>query len=275
MTTEANNPFETQSTSNAYDAVDKVYRKSALGVVGIYNPSSKDEDAYVVDLGAGTGISSEVLISTGLKNFCVVEPSAAMIEHAKNRLGDKATYIQATAEEMYQAFNKDVDLVYALNCIHLFPDLAKSFAGIAATLKRGGKFIFNITAPSFSFGEISDIEKEIYQANIDFYKSLNKLSSNTILEKTVELLEENLAGHDAQMFNKDTLSEFLKALNFKVLDSQTLEIEASIDYQKNIWRMMAMSFVDDEAKVEALIDLTKVPGKMLVKQAVFVAENLN
>lgn len=270
------NPFEAQSTSNAYDAVDEVYRKSALGVKKILNPSTLGEAASVVDLGAGTGISSEILSSDNVvKNFCLVEPSLAMLEHAQKRLGDKVFYAQATAEDMYKAFNKDVDLVYALNCVHLFPDLTKAFAGIAASLKEGGKVVFNITAPSFSFENISDLEKDIYQANVDFYKSLNKVAPNAILEKTVELLEDNLEGKSEQMFTKESLTKFLETMNYKLVDMKILEIDAEIEYQQNIWRMMANSFMQDSQKIEDLVKNVKVPNKMLVKQAVFIFENKN
>ena len=269
------NPFETKETSNAYDAVDEVYRKSAEGVKSILDPISMGEEANVVDLGAGTGISSEILSAGKMKNFCLVEPSKAMLEHAYQRLGDNVLYVQASAEDMYQAFNKDVDAVYALNCVHLFPDLTKAFAGVAASLKEGGKFIFNITAPSFAFDEVSDIEKDIYQANIDFYKALNEKVANPILEKTVELLQGNLEGKTEQMFTKDTMTQFLEALNYKFEKMEILEIDADIEYQKNIWRMMAKSFMDDEVQVEAMVESVKLPARMLIKQAVFVFENSN
>lgn len=269
------NPFETQSTSDAYNAVDEVYRKSAIGVSSIFSPISMGKDAKVVDLGAGTGISSEVLASSGIENFCLVEPSAAMIEHAQERLKDKAIYVQATAEEMFQAFDKDVDIVYALNCVHLFPDPTKAFAGVAASLKQGGKLVFNITAPSFAFEDVSELEKEIYQANINFYKALNQVAPNPILEKTVELLENSMQGSNEQMFTKESMTGFLASLNFKLEDLKILEIDADIDYQKNIWRMMANSFIQDEKQIDDLVASVAVPEKMLVKQAVFVFENLN
>jgi SAM-dependent methyltransferase len=273
---ETKNPFEAQATSNAYDAVDEVYRKSAIGVKAILDPSTLGKNACVVDLGAGTGISSEILNAEGvIENFCLVEPSLAMLEHAQKRLGDKAYYTQATAEDMYQAFNKDVDLVYALNCVHLFPDLTKAFAGIAASLKQGGKVVFNITAPSFSFENISDLEKHIYQANIDFYKSLNEEAPNAILEKTVELLEDNLQGKSEQMFTKESLTKFLESLNYKFIEMKVLDIDAEIAYQQNIWRMMANSFIQDQEKIEKLVQKVNVPEKMLVKQAVFIFENAN
>lgn len=268
------NPFETQSTSNAYDTVDEVYRLSAQGVKSFIDPLSFGKDANIVDLGAGTGISSEIL-SEGCQNFCLVEPSLAMLEHANKRLGEKVLYVQATAEDMYQAFNKDVDAVYAMNCIHLFPDLAKAFAGVAASLKQGGSLIFNITAPSYSFENISQLEKDIYQANINFYQNLNKIAPNLILEKTVELLKENLKGKSDQMFTKETLISFLEGMNFKFSDMKVLEISTEISYQQNIWRMMANSFLQDQEKIETLVMGVKVPSKMLVKQAVFIFENLN
>ena len=269
------NPFEKQATSNAYDAVDEVYRKSALGVTDIVKPDSFGAEASVIDIGAGTGISSEVILERGAPSLGVVEPAMAMIEHAKARLEKKAYYVQATIEEMHQAFNKDVDLAYALNCIHLFPDLGQAFAAVAATLKKGGKFVFNITAPSFKFEEVSEQEKAIYQANVDFYKSLNETANNPILAKTVELLELSIEGKNDQSLTKESLDGFLLAMNMKPLEFHVMDIEASIDYQKNIWRMMAKSFVEDESAVEKLIDAVKMPEKMSLKQAVFVVENLN
>ena len=56
---------------------------------------------------------------------------------------------------------------------------------------------------------------------------------------------------------------------------KVFEISTEISYQQNIWRMMANSFLQDQEKIETLVMGVEVPPKMLVKQAVFVFENLN
>lgn len=278
MSSKVDNPFENQETSNAYEAVDEVYQKSAHGIKDFctkFDAEYFSADKNIVDLGAGTGVSSEILKEDFDGVFILAEPSKAMMAHAYKRLGDSVTYVQTTADEMYNCFKRDIDTVFALNCIHLFPDWTQAFAGVAASLKKGGHFVFNITAPSYAFENITDIEKDIYQANIDFYKALNAKVQNPILESTVTLLENSLEGASTEAVTKESMTKFLEALNFELLETEILEIETTISYQEKIWQMMGNSFLQDSKAVDELIASIKLPSKMLVRQAVFLCENKN
>lgn len=268
------NPFENKETSSAYFTVDEVYQCSARGVKQVLDPCSLGAEAIIVDLGAGTGVSSEVL-KEGVNNFFVVEPSESMLEHAQKRLGDEVYYINKDAAHMFEAFNKDVDAIYALNCIHLFPDLLQAFAGVAASLKQGGKLVFNITAPSFMFENVSDQEKIVYQANVDFYKGLYKLVQNEIVKQTADLLQDALEQKSDKMFTFATINQFFSSLNFKYLQMQELDIAVNREFQYSIWRMMAKAFTNDESSVENIIKSVSLPEVTSIRQAIFVFENNN
>lgn len=269
------NPFENKETSNSYSSADPVYKKSAEEIIKFQNPTEFGTESIIIDLGAGTGVSSEVLLKHGASNLTLVEPSRAMLEEAEARLGDQVNYLCASAENFYANFESTVDIVYALNCVHLFPDLVSALAGVACALKNGGMFIFNISAPTYAFENIDEHEYILIQANLDFYKALNEISPNQILSHTVELLTKTLAGNHEQLYSKDKFVDIFKSLNFEFQKSAEIAIEVDSEYQKNIWRMIALSFIQDEELIQETIQAIPLPETIKLRQAQFKFKNLN
>jgi len=269
------NPFENKETSSSYASADPIYQKSAEAVVKFQDPKEFGDDAIVIDLGAGTGVSSTVLLQNGAANLTLVDPSRAMLEEAETKLQDRVEYICASAETFYGSFDSNVDLIYALNCIHLFENMLQAIAGIACALKQGGLFVFNISAPTYSFNEMTQEEQDLIQANLEFYKKLNDLVSNPILEHTVQLLTKTLEGDKGSLYTKDKFIEIFKSVNFEFKDSSEITINVEADYQRNIWRMIAQSFIQDSEQIEELISSTKLPETIKLRQALFKFSNLN
>lgn len=269
------NPFESKETSSSYSNSDPIYQKSAEEIVKFHNPKEAEEDPIVIDLGAGTGVSSEVLLNTGVKSLTLVDPSRAMLEEAEARLEDKVDYICANAESFYGAFDGNVDLIYALNCIHLFENLVDAIAGIACALKKDGLFIFNISAPTYAFDSMDEAEKELIQANLNFYTKLNNAVNNPILEHTVLLLNKTLEGDKESLYSKEKFIDIFKSVNFEFKDSNEITIEIESDYQRNIWRMIAQSFIQDMDQIEELVNSVKLPEFIKLRQAQFKFSNQN
>lgn len=269
------NPFESKETSSSYSESDPVYKKSAEAIVEFHNPQQDGEDLVIIDLGAGTGVSSQVLLQNGAKNLTLVDPSRAMLEEAEARLQDQVQYICANAESFYGSFNANVDLIYALNCIHLFGNLLEAIAGIACALKKDGLFIFNISAPTYSFDLMDKEEKELIQANLNFYTKLNAIIQNPILEHTVLLLTKTLEGNKSDLYSKDKFIEIFKSVNFEFKDSAEITIQVESDYQRNIWRMIAQSFIQDMDQIEEVIKSVELPEFIKLRQAQFKFSNQN
>ena len=272
---EQTNPFENKTTSFFYSKADPVYQKSAEAIVKFQDPLEFGPDSVLVDLGAGTGVSSEVLLEAGVKSLTIVDPSNAMLAEAEQRLEDRVEYLCSDAEQFYANFESNIDIVYALNCIHLFPDTVKAFAGVACALKKGGLFVFNISAPTYSFETMDPEERALIQANLEFYTKLSQAVENPILAHTVELLKRTIDGDKELLYTQDRFIEIFKSVNFEFKDSNEIVIEVEADYQRNIWRMIAQSFIQDMEQIEALIEAVELSGMIKLRQAQFKFANQN
>lgn len=95
----------------------------------------------VLDLGAGTGLTSEHLLARRPANVHLVDPSPGMIALAKEQLGDRAaSYTVATAEG---APTGPFDAAMASACFHK-ADWATSLPALHSRLAPGGTFAFNL-----------------------------------------------------------------------------------------------------------------------------------
>lgn len=102
----------------------------------------------VLDVGAGAGLLTEILLARhpGAR-VTLTEPAAAMRALAAERLGERATYLAAAAEEL-DAIDGTFDAVLSSAAMHLC-DEASVFPGVAARLAPGGTFAFNLWWHSF------------------------------------------------------------------------------------------------------------------------------
>ena len=267
------NPFANQNTSNAYQSVDPIYEMSANFVLSFVNPKDFAANARIMDIGAGTGVASEKIINTGVGRLTLLEPSSAMLEQAKNKLGNNASYIESSIENLNVVDHEPFDLVYALNCFHLFQDLSKALANIACLLKPSAVFVFNISSPTYSFATMTNSERLIIEANLHFYRELNKLVPSPIVTHTAELLQKILQGNSEITFSKDKITALFESVDLDLEDYKEVIIKIDNQYQKNIWRMIGTAFSSDAQTVEAVINSINLPPEVEIRQAIFKFSN--
>lgn len=107
------------------------------------------EKLFVVDLGAGTGALSRILVETlhecGLgARITAVEPSAAALAVAERELAGSATdirFVHGDAAEL--AWLAPIDAVFFCNAIHLVPDKDELASTVVRALVPGGLFALN------------------------------------------------------------------------------------------------------------------------------------
>jgi trans-aconitate 2-methyltransferase len=97
-------------------------------------------DEAVLDAGCGSGrVAAELLKRLPGGHLFAVDGSEAMIEKAKQRLGDDVTYMVADLSEL--EIEKPVDLVFSTATFHWITDHDRLFARLHAALKPGGRLV--------------------------------------------------------------------------------------------------------------------------------------
>ncbi len=97
-------------------------------------------DESAIDAGCGSGKVTEKLLDrlrTG--ELFAVDGSEAMIEKARERLGDRATYLVTDLSEL--AVEERVDLVFSTATFHWISDHDRLFSRLRAALKPGGRLV--------------------------------------------------------------------------------------------------------------------------------------
>jgi trans-aconitate 2-methyltransferase len=97
-------------------------------------------DETVVDAGCGSGRVTEQLIERLPEGRAIaVDGSAAMVEKAKERLGDRADYLVSDLLELELA--EPVNLVFSTATLHWIFDHDALFRQLRACLKPGGRLV--------------------------------------------------------------------------------------------------------------------------------------
>ena len=120
-----------------------MYRETSRDVVARGGVSG---DASVIDLCCGTGITAEAVLEVLGQGGRVigVDASSPMLGQARRHVTDeRVEFIQSPAEELPSAIEGPVDAVVCNSAIWQ-TDFAKVAAGVAALLRRGGTFTFNV-----------------------------------------------------------------------------------------------------------------------------------
>ena len=124
------------------------YRKQAIPNMDIYyntvvNLTKNFSDPKILDLGAGTGILTELLYKQHPNsNITLVDLSTEMLNIAKNKFNDKNfKYIEA--DYLTHDFDKDYDIIVSSLSIHHLTDEEKKvlYKRIYNFLRTGGVFI--------------------------------------------------------------------------------------------------------------------------------------
>jgi trans-aconitate 2-methyltransferase len=97
-------------------------------------------DEFAIDAGCGSGrITAELLKRIADGRLLAVDGSAAMIEKARERLGEGASYLVADLAELQVA--EPVDLVFSTATFHWIADHDALFGHLHAALKPGGRLV--------------------------------------------------------------------------------------------------------------------------------------
>jgi tRNA (cmo5U34)-methyltransferase len=118
---------------------------------------SENAEARILDLGCGDGLFiQELLKSFAPAKVMLVDGSAAMLEAAKERLGNDETlyFAQASFQELLSndPLNESYDFVYSSFAIHHLPFKEKKelYAYIHKRLSPGGCFVnYDVVCPPF------------------------------------------------------------------------------------------------------------------------------
>src|SRR5512144_2792874 len=97
-------------------------------------------DEVAVDAGCGSGrVTAELIERLPKGRVIAIDGSAAMVEKAKERLGDRADYLVSDLLELELA--EPADLVFSTATLHWIPDHDALFARLRAALKPGGRLV--------------------------------------------------------------------------------------------------------------------------------------
>jgi trans-aconitate 2-methyltransferase len=97
-------------------------------------------DESVIDAGCGSGrVTEELLKRLPEGKMLAVDASAAMVEKARERLGDRAGYLVADLAEL--EVDERVDLVFSTATFHWVLDHEALFSHLFAALKSGGRLV--------------------------------------------------------------------------------------------------------------------------------------
>jgi trans-aconitate 2-methyltransferase len=116
-------------------------------------------DETVLDAGCGSGrVSGELLKRLPRGRLVAVDGSAAMIEKARERLGEDVTYVVADLSELQVP--EPVDLVFSTATFHWIVDHDRLFRRLQAALKPEGRLV----AQCGGQGNVSEYAKAIVRA---------------------------------------------------------------------------------------------------------------
>lgn len=97
-------------------------------------------DEVAVDAGCGSGrVTAELAKRLPEGRLIAVDGSEAMVAKARERLGDRATYLVADLSEL--ELDERVDLIFSTATFHWILDHDRLFARLRENLKPGGRLI--------------------------------------------------------------------------------------------------------------------------------------
>jgi len=97
-------------------------------------------DEYALDAGCGSGrVSERLLEHLPRGRLLAVDASAAMVDKARERLGDRASYLVADLTEL--EIDEPVDLVFSTATFHWVLDHERLFERLREALRPGGRLV--------------------------------------------------------------------------------------------------------------------------------------
>jgi trans-aconitate 2-methyltransferase len=123
--------------ADTYDAVSDPQFEWGTEVLGRLELHG---DEVAIDAGCGSGkVTERLLDRLPDGRLLAVDGSEAMIAKAKERLGERATYLVADLAELQ--VGEPVDLIFSTATFHWIPDHDRLFARLRRALRRDGRLI--------------------------------------------------------------------------------------------------------------------------------------
>jgi len=126
-------------------------------------------DDTVIDLGCGTGISTEVLIGLNPrpKRIIACDSSPEMLKYARQKLEDEVEFFEVAGENLSSIGETNVDKVVAINSFS-YMSSDRTLQEVHRVLKRGGEFITQWALPGPQLDAyIGDIIVEVINSECD------------------------------------------------------------------------------------------------------------
>lgn len=106
----------------------------------------------VLDLGCGYGWHCKYAAEQGAERVLGLDISERMLAEAGRRNADARITYRLCGISEYEYPECEWDCVISNLALHYIADLDAVYAGVNATLRPGGQFVFNIEHPSFTAG---------------------------------------------------------------------------------------------------------------------------
>lgn len=178
-------PPEDPIAEDAYDALADEYADTVRS--NPYNahiefPATTDlipdvAGMRVLDAGCGTGVYTEWLLAQGADEVVGVDVSEAMLAHAREALGDRATFHRADLAEPLEFAGDSFDGIVSALALGYVRDWRSTFAEFARILKPGGFLVFSVVHPLDSLPEgeeesyfETDQQVKEWSVDVPFYR---------------------------------------------------------------------------------------------------------
>lgn len=123
--------------ADTYDAVSDPQFRWGMEVLGRLELRG---DEAALDAGCGSGrVTAELAERLPAGRLIAVDGSKAMVAKARERLGDRATYLVADLSEL--ELDQPVDLVFSTATLHWILDHDRLFERLRAALRAGGRLV--------------------------------------------------------------------------------------------------------------------------------------
>lgn len=135
--------------SDSYDQIHKdmwevLHQQFLLLVKDVQNEFLDKNELCLLDVGCGTGLGTELLLSTELgkriSKIILVDVSPKMMEKAIERSSAWGVEV-VTHVGLLEEIKGDVDILLTSSVLHHIPDLDSFFATVDKKVKKGGLFI--------------------------------------------------------------------------------------------------------------------------------------
>jgi ubiquinone/menaquinone biosynthesis C-methylase UbiE len=208
---------------------------------------------HVVDLGAGTGAVTRLLVEKVANDgaeVIAVEPESTAIEVARRNLenmrGAVVRFIQGSAERLNTIVRGPVDAVFFCNAIHLVPEKERVLEEVKRTLREDGTFSFNTT---FYRGAEPPESEQFYRKWM--MRALRSLKTN------YGIMPDKTRTEARHQLSEDEYVRLLEDNGFRITKREVMQVELPLSSFESIseyslWIEGVMPGVPLEAGAESL-----------------------